>query len=545
MRQEHRPGHPASCGRRWSRCDGRTGNRVDARARLTRETLALAAAVFVAWAGDAWAETRRLAIVVGNNAGAEVRPPLRYAESDAGKMARLLVELGEVNAHDVLLLQGRGAAELERALTEARERVQAWRRLPEVRSVLLFYFSGHSDGEALELGREKVSYGRLKALLAGSGAEVRVAIVDACRSGGALREKGGRPADPFTIKLTDTLSATGEAFITSSAADEAALESSEVMGGLFTHNLISGLRGAADASGDKLITLAEAYRYAYDRTVSASSILPAGSQHPTYDYRLSGQGELVLTSLQKTSSTLVLPEGAERALVMDLTRDQVLVEVPPGASREIALAPGSYGLRLTRGGQSFGGRVQLTEGGRRALRWDELAPLRSSMAVVQRGPDAAVQAGVEHRRLLLGASLGAIRGATRGDELHGLLRLSLEPEEGSGTSFGLVGATGTGGAGPRESSLQFRAGYRGVWMLGPVWLSAGGEAGLAYFWQSGAESNWMLTGGAGPRGTARLQLSRRTFLSLEAEVPVFLLRVDEKLVFAPLPSAALGVAVAL
>ena len=218
------------------------------------------------------AETKRVAIIVGNNAGGASMPPLRFAESDAGKMARVLVELGDVQPDDILLLQGRKAADVERAIADAKDRIAMFKRSPDVRTVLVFFFSGHSDGEAMELGVEKLPYPRLKALLAGSGADVRVSIVDACKSGAGLREKGGRPSEAFIIKLADTLQQTGEAFISSSAADEAALESNEVMGSYFTHNLISGLRGAADASGDKLVTLAEAYRYAYDRTVSATEI---------------------------------------------------------------------------------------------------------------------------------------------------------------------------------------------------------------------------------------------------------------------------------
>ena len=62
------------------------------------------------------ADSRRLAIVVGNNAGSAELTPLRYAESDAGKMARVLVELGDVGVDDVMLLQGRKVAELEQQL---------------------------------------------------------------------------------------------------------------------------------------------------------------------------------------------------------------------------------------------------------------------------------------------------------------------------------------------------------------------------------------------------------------------------------------------
>ncbi len=94
------------------------------------------------------AETKRIAVVVGNNAGTGDMPPLRYAENDAGKMARLLAELGDVSPDDVLLLQGRRVTDLERALADATERVASFHKSPDVRTVVVFFFSGHSDGEA-------------------------------------------------------------------------------------------------------------------------------------------------------------------------------------------------------------------------------------------------------------------------------------------------------------------------------------------------------------------------------------------------------------
>lgn len=364
-------------------------------------------------ATTASAETRRIAIVVGNNAGTGEMPPLRYAESDAGKMARVLVELGDVQSDDVMLLQGQKVASVERAIMEARERVAFFKKSPDVRTVMFFYFSGHSDGEAIELSGEKLAYSRLKALLTGTAADVRLVVVDACRSGAGLREKGGKSVEGFTIRLADTLQATGEAFITSSAADEAALESSEVMGSYFTHNFISGLRGAADTSGDKLVTLAEAYKYAYDRTVSSTAMLAVGAQHPNYDFRLSGQGELVLASLLKPSSMLVLPE-AERALVTDLARDQVVVEVVGGGAKEVALAPGQYGLRLFKNGQGYGGRVTLTDGQRHVVAMSALTPVTSSVMVAAKGGPLVVQQAEQPAALKSGVNLGvSVGGAGR------------------------------------------------------------------------------------------------------------------------------------
>ncbi|MHB8872989.1 MAG: caspase family protein [Myxococcaceae bacterium] len=498
----------------------------------------------------ALAESRRIAIVVGNNAGTGAQPALRFAEADAGKMARVLVELGDVGADDLLLLQGRGMAELERAIADATDRIAMFKRSPDTRAVLLFYFSGHSDGEAIELGRELLPYARLKALLANTGAELRVAIVDACKSGQAIQEKGGKPAAPFTIKLTDALTAAGEAFITSSAAEESALESAEVMGSFFTHNLISGLRGAADSSGDKQVTLSEAYRYAYDRTVAATAIMPVGGQHPSYDYKLSGQGELVLSSLVRANASLVMPEGAERVLISDLARDQVVAELPRGAAREVALAPGQYGLRLIKGGHSFGGRVKLAEGEHLTVAWQDLAPVNSSIAVARKG-GAEVKATLsqiepEGSPMLLTLTLGGARGVAQELGLAGLLRLSFEPVAWSGPSFALLGSTGRAQAAQlAESSLQLRAGYRVVWFRGPLSLSGGAEVGLAYLWQTtsvGEGSTFSL--GAGPRAVVRLGLGQRLGLSLEADVPVHLLRIDDQLQAVLLPSVTVGASLA-
>ena len=516
---------------------------------LTRGGLLLLSLAMASLPGTARAESRRLAIVVGNNAGLAEMTPLRYAESDAGKMARVLIELGDVGADDVMLLQGRRVADLERALADARERVTQFKRSPETRTVLIFYFSGHSDGEAIELGNEKLPYGRLKSMLLGTGADLRVAIVDACKSGAGFLQKGGKPAEAFSIKLTDTLVASGEAFITSSAADESALESSEVMGSFFTHNLISGLRGAADASGDKLITLAEAYRYAFDRTVSATAMLPVGAQHPSYDYRLSGQGELVLSSLVKPSALLVLPEGADRSMITDLARDQVVVEVGSGTAREIAVAPGSYGLRLFKDGVSYGGRVVLPEGAHKSIRWEELSAITASVVVAAKGgPATSVAKDVENtqeNRHVLTASVGAVDGVATNIGLKGLLRIGFEPREGPGLVVGLLGDTSFT-PGLSESGVQARIGFRWSWELGPVWLAAGAEAGPAFLWQVSPVRvpafTSTLAGVLAPRVGARLKLAGGFWLALDGDVSVMLLMLEKNLVALVKPSVTLGLA---
>lgn len=485
------------------------------------------------------AETRRIAVVVGNNAGTGEMPPLRYAENDAGKMARVLVELGDVLPDDVMLLQGQKVAAVERALGEVRERVAFWKKSPDVRTVVYFYFSGHSDGEAIELGQEKLAYARLKAMLSGTGGDVRLVIIDACKSGAGLREKGGKPADPFTIRLADTLQTSGEAFITSSAANEAALESSEVMGSYFTHNFISGLRGAADTSGDKLVTLSEAYRYAYDRTVSATAMLPVGAQHPNYDFRLAGQGELVLASLLKPSSVLVLPD-ADRTLVTDLARDQVIVELL-GGGKEVALSPGQYGVRLFKGGQAYGGRVTMAEGVRHVLRLEAMQPVNSAVVVAAKG-GAAVARPLERQPgrsdFGLGLSLGgtgrilAPVGTAVGPKWQ--LRLDVEPLTTHFASFGGARLSGAlhllafgemsfdpnplGGEAANEAGAQLRLGYRLALDAGRLQLGLGVELGPGFLMQLYDTRQATFVLGLAPRLVAKVRLTDRLSLLASGDV---------------------------
>lgn len=189
---------------------------------------------------------RRFALFIGSNNGGGERVALRSDEQDARAMAGVMQELGGVAAEDspVLLapttedvlsgfhMIGKGA----RQAREGSRRVE-----------FLLYYSGHSDEQGLLLGGERVSYQELRTAIQQVQADVNIAILDSCSSGAFTRLKGGTRQPPF---LTDESSQMkGHAYLSSSSADEAAQESDRISGSFFTHFLISGLRGAADATG--------------------------------------------------------------------------------------------------------------------------------------------------------------------------------------------------------------------------------------------------------------------------------------------------------
>jgi len=537
--------------------------------------------LLLAAALPASAETHRVAVIVGSNAGSGEFPALRWAEADAGKMARLLTEVGQVRPGDLFLLQGRSLEEVDQALRLAEARVAELHRLPDARVVLIFFFSGHSDGEALELGRQRLPFAQLKRLLAATDAEVRLTIIDACKSGAAVQIKGGKPAPAFTIRLSDELQATGEVMLTSSAADEVALESREVRGSYVTHHLVSGLRGAADVSGDGLVTLAEAYRYAYDRTLSATSSTLTGPQHPVYDYRLSGQGELVLATLSRTTASLVLPSGYDRVLVVDLARDQVVAELGGGSGGVIAVPPGTVGIRAFRGAQAFGGRFQIRAGETIPIPGDVLVPVEAPL-VASKGetppsypappvvtapvvtappPTASVVATPVTPASLpppipiiaskpgppwsLCLSGGPSGGLSNGMGRVPMARLAFEPT--SSLGFAVVGTTGqtSGDPGFSESALQARIGYH-FRNRGAAQVLLGGEIGPGIVWQSSngwTGSSMMLV--MAPRLAARFTLVKPVFLSLELEGALAVLKVDGELDARWMPSASLGLGLSL
>lgn len=312
-----------------------------ARALLGTGVVALALAI----ASPALAATRRFAVIVGNNRGADPRRALRWAEEDARQLHAVLRDLGDFAPDDVRLLVGRDAAAVRTALREIEASVRAVS--DQASTLFLFYFSGHADDTLLELGSTTLPFDEIRAVLEGSEARVRLALVDTCESGKLVAAKGGRRRQGFQIDVVDELTTSGFAIITSSSADELSQESAEIHGAFFTHYLLSALRGAADVSGDGRVTLEEAYRHAYNRTVARTGRSIGGGQHPMYEFELAGHGELVLTRVgPKGSGVVVRSTEAGRLLVVDGARERMIAEVEtdPARGAFLRLPPGRYQL---------------------------------------------------------------------------------------------------------------------------------------------------------------------------------------------------------
>src|SRR5262245_63677282 len=72
----------------------------------------------------AHADTERYAVVIGDNRGASDEQPLRYAESDAQRFADLLGDVGGVPGENQVVLRGKSADEVRRALSATNARIR-------------------------------------------------------------------------------------------------------------------------------------------------------------------------------------------------------------------------------------------------------------------------------------------------------------------------------------------------------------------------------------------------------------------------------------
>jgi hypothetical protein len=250
----------------------------------------LSIALLLAWSATASASPGRFALLVGANVGDPHEVVLRHAEDDATRLAQTMRTLGDFPADQVMLMTGTTAEELRDALIRLNARIREHRE-----AVLMVFYSGHADAEALHLAGTRFPMAEFKALLVGSPAASRVLIVDACRSGTLIQLKGAHPVTPFPVPALDEPVPEGFAVLTSSTATEDSQESTALGSSFFSYYLNSGLIGGADQDRDGTVTLSELYTFASAETRVATARTPVGPQNPTFQFQLGGRRDLVLT----------------------------------------------------------------------------------------------------------------------------------------------------------------------------------------------------------------------------------------------------------
>ncbi|BDG06781.1 caspase family protein [Anaeromyxobacter oryzae] len=501
----------------------------------------VAAALLALAAGAGAAEPHRFALVAGEPDGGPGAVRLRYAERDARRIHDILLRVGGVRPEDARLLLSAGVRAFMDALAELSARAEAARARGET-TVLLVYYSGHARDGALRLGSGRLPFDDLRAALERAPADVRIGLVDSCRSGAIARAKGARPAPAFDVASAAGEGPRGLVLIASSAADEDSQESDLIGASWFTHHLASGLLGGADASGDGKVTLSEAYAYAYARTVGSTASSSGGVQHPVFLYDLGGAGDVVLSDLTPVGGGLVFPPAAEGLYVVLDGGGRAVAEVAKGAGaeRRVALPPGRYVVKKRLADESGllvtpvslgGGAVAVDDArmdrvalerdpqkGYGGARWSLLGGLGA-----QRFFDRAARDGLFPPATLLGAEL-----AVRDDLGHGL-------------AWGLDAALGGGngdlrmpGVEPVPVKFVEVAAGASLWKdfrVGPVTLSAGGR--VAFTWlarsfpaEAGLPSQYFFTATPGLVGAVSWRATPRLSAVARARISYLFYNVD-------------------
>ena len=426
----------------------------------------------------------RAALLVGESAGDRGDAPLRYAEADAEAMRDVLVRLGGVSDADATLLRGATGPELRGALASLAEKLarEGWGASDR----LVLYVSAHASAGELHLRGSRFPVAELRRFMEQLPLGVVLLVLDTCEAGAAVRTKGVVPVSGRLVQI-DPPSLTGRIVIASSGTDEASLESDELGGSIFTRHLIAGLRGAADASHDGHVTLQEAYAYAYSRTIESSVESRAGRQTPVFDIDLKGAGELILSDLSSGRARLKLD--------VDQPGEWVIAPLDGGAQAArftkgagpvlLALDPGTWRVRTRRGDRYAEDIVRIADGGQAIIAEQDLA----SWALVPAGRKGAGPAATV--MLSATAGSGAVAGLGVLTGMDGRVEYALDWPSGSArpllvASFSELTGHPQGGAFfEREVALSAGGGVERA--LGPVRLSATGEAGALGVWQDGAQ----------------------------------------------------------
>jgi hypothetical protein len=282
-------------------------NGARALAALLGAGLALASA-------PAGADTALFTLAIGyNGAPADPDPasrltPLRFADDDAARVFTLGQQLGRGGRLLALLDRDTAVrrpeltgvvrpptlAELRRAVAELARDIEAAERGGADTAVLLFY-SGHGTRKEDGRGTLTLLDGELTQavlydeVLAKLPARFVHLLVDACHAEATVRPRDLQaqvvdvaPADAAAYVNRSTLARfPGVGAIVASSSDAQTHEWDVYQGGVFTHEVLSALRGGADVDGDHRIEYSEiaAFLAAANRSIAAPQARPQTLVH--------------------------------------------------------------------------------------------------------------------------------------------------------------------------------------------------------------------------------------------------------------------------
>jgi len=226
-----------------------------------RAIAALALVLALLVSTDAFSEGERLALVIGID-GYQTLGELETCRNDAKALAQALLDSEGYSEEFVVLLTDDASQPQNRpTLATMRRRIEQVALLAGPEDSILFFFSGHGvardeEGYLIPMDGDPsnaIPLSWVKQTLAGSRAQSKLLILDACHAGSAA--KGVAGIAPSLLVGADL------SMILASAADQVSYPDPESGKSVFTRFLVEGLGGKADINNDKLITQGELYEH--------------------------------------------------------------------------------------------------------------------------------------------------------------------------------------------------------------------------------------------------------------------------------------------
>lgn len=140
----------------------------------------------------------------------------------------------------------------------------------DANDVILFYYSGHGySGSFLPVDFDgyynQLKHTSVKSILEESKAKHKLVLADACHSGSLMALKSAPHAALKKYYAAFENTKGGTALLMSSKGEEFSLEDKGLRQGIFSHFLIRGLKGEADADRNQIVTIKELYDFVFDK----------------------------------------------------------------------------------------------------------------------------------------------------------------------------------------------------------------------------------------------------------------------------------------
>lgn len=310
------------------------------------------------------------AVIVTNNRSTRLdRPDLQYADDDGARYYQLLTGVASPDNVHLLTRFDRATAAthpVERERVTPPRRSELLAALEATRSAVVrthqagkraefyFIFAGHGDVEAgtgyLDLEDSRLDSTFLEAEVVNRvGADVQHIILDSCNSFFVVnpRKPGGRRfATPRDLALGFASRHPNVGVFLSTNSEAEVYEWSELESGIFSHEVRSGLSGAADANGDGRVSYAELAGFV-DR---ANLKLPRASLRPqVFERGPGGDADAPLFSPARARGRRVVLGTAQRRIwirgaaaerLIDLHKeagDAMTIVVPGPATQPLSI----------------------------------------------------------------------------------------------------------------------------------------------------------------------------------------------------------------